>query len=723
MSKSYYEASRDELIKRLECLSKRNYVDFFRESSEFELAISLAYFSLAEEMLVEKDSKDFNIATRLKKNIDDMYLNGLLTEDINIRDKEVDGNSVEWFLSALRNGIMHNGFLVDYDDKVVNVWNDGALNKLDCSVSFDWFKKFITDDLLLKSTIDSYKYTVVFNPFVRPENAMPISNYAGIRDFIEHDLPAYDILISLDKSNGNQEKIRRDEFIKFCYEREQLFWNLMNMPERLKQEDIDKFNEYKVKTEKRLESEKSSLSSREYDKKYYKELFSEWFTDEFMREYPQYTITISDFDRESPKLNMVVNGLKDYGFEKQLFPTQKKRKEFLNQHPVFQRMDISSAVSRVVNYDRVDYLNALQYLFSMYDMHKGAVRDEYGLSKFMGKILRSNYTNNQQIQADYIKAIHDGMVEEGIAHNYNKQITERLIRLCDDREEDIYIRCRELCDEFKDDSFDEELQKISDILSSEYPDIYQVANEQLKSNNVPSDQVLAVYNENDLYRLCNAKGVINNQMDEIIIGLLYTLGINTYVVNKETVFEDFDEDDYSFMDGLNIKGYSKDAYTNLCDVRDRKKSHYDSLRGINKNIANLVRALGSLPDGDEKTRLTKLKKQRDEEAKEEQTEVEKCQDFINNTNTEVFGNVSMASLSNLACATTIRNCFAHSGRIFVDGREPGGEVRLVLTDYDENGNLSGVVKTDLSSMIKFFGSSVFKNEMDKKEEVSVEKSK
>ena len=70
MSKSYYEVSRDELIKRLDFLNIRNYVEFFRESDEFVLAVTLAYFSLAEELLIDRDSKNFDIATRFKKHID-----------------------------------------------------------------------------------------------------------------------------------------------------------------------------------------------------------------------------------------------------------------------------------------------------------------------------------------------------------------------------------------------------------------------------------------------------------------------------------------------------------------------------------------------------------------------------------------------------------------------------------------------------------------------------
>ena len=101
MSKSYYEASRDILIKKLDCLRNRRYVDFFRQSDEFELAIGLSYFALAEELLVEKDSRNLDIATRFTKHVDDSRLRSLITDDIIIHDKEDDGNIPEWFLVAL----------------------------------------------------------------------------------------------------------------------------------------------------------------------------------------------------------------------------------------------------------------------------------------------------------------------------------------------------------------------------------------------------------------------------------------------------------------------------------------------------------------------------------------------------------------------------------------------------------------------------------------------
>lgn len=716
MSKSYYEVSRDEVIKRLESIKNGDYVEFFRASDEFALAITLAYFSLAEELLIDRDSKNSDIAKRFKKHIDDASLNGLLTNDITIRSKEDKGNSVEWFLSTLRNGMIHNGFEVDYDNRVIDVHNEGALNKLDCSVTFDWFLNFTLGDYLLKRTFDTYKYTVVFNPFIKPENASYIRNYDDIRSFIENDLPAFDIEISFNDSNGDQTKIRRDVFIAFCHERESLFWSLLNSPDSLSEEENARFEKFRKNVESKLEAERDTITLEEYDNKFYSELFEEWFVSEFKEKFGNYDISISKFDRTSPKLNLVINGLNDDGLEKQLFPTARKRREFFNQHPVFQRIDIARAVSRVVNYDKVDYMLSLQYLLNMYMMHKDAVRDEYGLSKFMRRILKSNRVpDSQQIQREYMQAIHDGMLDEGVVHTYDKQITEHILGVMNYYDDDICLRCREICGDQAGEFSEEQIEKIGGVLKREYPERYTKITEELIKNGLPSDQVLSVYNENDLYRLCNAKYVIRDQLDAIVIGLLYTLGINTYVVNKETVFAGLTDTDYSFMDGLNIQGFSKDAYKICSDKKSKRRSNNSSIKKIDRTIPGINCGLSAATDDEEKTKKRNQIAAMLADRQEKVNENNDLNAYLDGRVDDEFGGVKMTSLANKECATTIRNCFAHSGRIFVDGREPGGEIRLVLTDYDENGNLSGVVKADLSSLISFFSNKVFKDEMDKKD--------
>ena len=105
----YYNASRAEILKRLKSIQEENIVDFFEESDSFSLAIYLAYYALAEEVLIERDSHNPDINTRFKTHIDRKRLEELFRNPnlIKIYEKEADGYTPEWFISTLRNGIIH----------------------------------------------------------------------------------------------------------------------------------------------------------------------------------------------------------------------------------------------------------------------------------------------------------------------------------------------------------------------------------------------------------------------------------------------------------------------------------------------------------------------------------------------------------------------------------------------------------------------------------------
>ena len=116
MDKVYYNSARSEILKKLSFLRDRNFVDFFEESLPFTLAINLAYFGLAEDVIITRDNDDINIATRFTRNVSQDDLANLFPvgHGIEISKKEQNGNSREWFLSTLRNGIFHNSLLSNY---------------------------------------------------------------------------------------------------------------------------------------------------------------------------------------------------------------------------------------------------------------------------------------------------------------------------------------------------------------------------------------------------------------------------------------------------------------------------------------------------------------------------------------------------------------------------------------------------------------------------------
>ena len=337
-------------------------------------------------------------------------------------------------------------------------------------------------------------------------------------------------------------------------------------------------------------------------------------------------------------------------------------------------------------------------------------------------VLRKKKTNDSNIEALFIERCLKRMEDSEIPESYNEQITQAIFNDMEFVDDDVHRRCGELYESVSSEYFnDDDFEFIMGKLVEEFPDYYAEQTVELKEQGqLPDyvDKMLNYYNKDKLHVFNMAKKMLIKNMDDVIEALLYTLGVNTYVMNKETVFKDFDDSDYSFMDGLNIRGYSKDSYTNLCDVRSVRRRHLKSYNGINKNIENLDNALIHISDPNKKSELTILRNQRAGEASSELAEISRCDNFINSVQEMEYDGVRLASLDNSQCATTIRNCFAHCDRIHVDGRDRTGEVFLTLTDYDENSNLSGIVKTDLTSIIKFLSHDTFYKEVNK--EVVVE---
>lgn len=725
MSRSYYDASREELIKRIDYLQKCNYVDFFRDSDAFILALCIAYFGLTEDIMIQKDSKNNDIKTRLSTCIDEKYLNQLLDGDtgIDIRVREVDGTSPEWFLSALRNGIFHQGPDVDYDEKTVTVDNDGPMNRLDCTVPFNWFKNYALEDLMYKLKVDEYNYTTFFNPFKKADECKRMENNDDIVDFIENELIGYSLKFKRDEKHSNKNQAERYDLINYCNKMTQTYWKYLFDTERLDEKELVILNEYKKIIESRLVEQKKNLDDDSYNRLLSDTLFATWFEAGFKHEFPNYIVSISNFDRNDPAFNLVVHGFgkdkdglsKSGKVDKRLFNTAKKREIFYRYtHPAFQRMDVTSQLSSLVNYDKVDYVNAMKYLFEMYMMHKDFVVDDYNLTGFMREILRTNRVpNHMEIEERYAKTIDSEMRKEGLDLCYDKQIAEDLIRQKDSSHSDIHLRCREICGEYENYYSDECLLDVMG-LKREFLEYFNQETLRREARGDYSDQVLEKYDERNLYRLCNAKGVMIQQRDEMLIALLYTLGINTYVVNMETHYKkQLSEADYSFMDSLYFEGYSRKAITKKEEANLQLPNFDKRISELDKKISDISVGLESADEVSKKKRIALKEgweKAKEKEKKEKQEKV----DFINYTTERNFAGSSevFGKAVNDDCATIIRNCFAHGGRIFVESHEAGGDSNIILTDFDEDGNLSGIVRTNASSLIKYFSHPVFRRVMD-----------
>jgi len=702
MENSYYNSTRNEILKRLQYINEKKYVDFFRESAPFMMSLYLTYFGLTEDIMIKRDSKDFNINTRFTKFVDEEYLKKIFPKEIPIEytKKEADGNSKEWILSTIRNGIFHNGPEINYKDKKIIVKNDGFLNSIECAIPFEWFVNFINQDILRYIQLDNYTY-YLFTPPFKPNKEKHLGTYNDINNYIEKELHGIVLNISLKQSSNDLTKIEREEFISFSDKLSTKFYNQFYRDENTA---VDKeFELIKEKTELRLTTEKSTLSNSEYEKVLYFEMFKEIFTNNFNKKYPDYIISITPFEN------------KDYA--ESLFKRGKDRVQFFKyERPQFQGSSLVHLLKDKFNHDKVDYISKIYDLCCLYNFCSKKVTTEYNTDKYMKKIVNSKYsTNKRAIEEEYINVVKKELEKKGIKLTYDKQITYHIINSMHIYKDDIHKRCLELTNNYNSEKDSEEYnQYIEETLKKEFPNYYERERKKYIENDMPADQLLEIINTHDLYALNNAKGIFIQHRDAIIEALLYVLGINLYVMNKETHFKDLTNEEYKFMDKLNFKGYSHDLYKeNISKYKEKRKSLIKSKKRITESIKGLQIAISKITNAD----ILKKKKENLIKLTSELISINnsiKCYEaIIDNTEVIEIDDKELQESSNIQTANIIRNCFAHCDRIHITGRDKNGETLITLTDYDNDGIISGIVKTDLTSLISFLNNEIFKKEVEK----------
>lgn len=705
MKKIYYNSTRVEILKRLKYLNEQKYVDFFRESTPFMLALYITYFGLAEDIMIEKDSKDYNINTRYTKYIDDKYLKKVFPSNIPIKytKKEKDGNSMEWILSTLRNALFHNGVEVNYKDKEIIAKNEGFLNNLECTIPFEWFENFINNDIIKHIELDNYTYHIFIPPF-KTKNIKWIQNYEQLNEYIDKELHSIVININYNENSNNKTKIEREEFISFNNEISTKVYQLFY---REKNEIINnEFELLKEKIEKETLTKKTTLSNTEYEKLIYFKIFKEYYTNQFTKKYPNYNLSITKFENNN--------------YAKSLFKRGKDRIQFFKRElPQFQGKEIANILSKRFNHDKIQYLSKIYELCSLYSFCCKMITPEYQTDKFMEKAINPyKYNDYRRLEEEYIDYIKKELKRKKISQSYDKQITKEIISemsFFNDNNNSIHLRCRELTNNYKGNINSKEYEDyIKDNLKKEFPSYYEDMNKEYAEHDINSDQVLEIFYQHNIYAINNARGILMRYKDDIIETLLYTLGINTYVMNKETNFKDFDEKDYNFMDTLYFKGYSNDLYRNDIEIAKQKRSE---LKSKQKKINT---TLNGLQIGITKSKSSIDLQKKKQDIIDQQSNLNTITSLIANYDTKIkstevieIDKIKLQRASNVLCANIIRNCFAHCDRVHITGRDKKGEILITLTDYDNNGKISGIVETNLTSLISFLSNDIFKKEMNK----------
>lgn len=694
MEKTYYDSINEELLNKLNYINEKKYIEFFKESPSFLVAIYLTYFSLAEDVMIERESKNNDISTRFIKHIDDSFINSILKDDIPINyiKREQNGTSNEWILSTIRNAIIHNGPEVDYTNETITLKNNGFINLLECTIPFKWFERFMRYDISETIDLNDFTYHIFNSPPIN-NDLKDIQNDNDIIEYIQKQMNGIIINIKYDENSNINTKLQRKEFITFTEELASKFYNLFyyNDP---KDNDFDLL---RIKIETELINEKSVLSTEEYNKLLYFTMFKEYFTNKFKLIYQNYNISIEMF--------------KETNYLDTLFKTPNRKISFFREKPSLKGYRLSHRLAEKYNRDKIENLSKIYSLYELYITFSKIITDEFQTNKFMG-IIANNFQNinYKEIEDEYAKTIKEELEKKNIAFSYDNQITDDIIwgmniSFYDDK---IYNRCRELTKEYKGDIKSKEYhQYIKENLKKEFYDYYKFESNYLYKVDAYPDQVLEELDIHDIYAIKKVKHKIQEKIFDITETLFYILGINLYVMNKETHFKELTEKDYNFMDNLDIEGYTIDQFDqNLSNILSNRSVLRKSKKRIEKELNNINTALSK----NNNEYLNNRKKYFELELKNVLNSIADCENNISNTKIiEVDGKI-FEKVSNKDCATIIRNCFAHSNRIRIAGDHNRGS-QITLTDYDNLGNISGVVYTNISSLLEFLNNEIFQNKM------------
>ena len=193
--------------------------------------------------------------------------------------------------------------------------------------------------------------------------------------------------------------------------------------------------------------------------------------------------------------------------------------------------------------------------------------------------------------------------------------------------------------------------------------------------------------------------VLNNIHENLIITLLYVLGINNFVMNHEGCFSEVDNNSLDYFD---IQVYTSSNYNDQLNIFNSKVTKfnrdYNSMKKQMKKLdmknPGAQRFMKSLND----SRIKELK------------DIIELPILDDNNQKEINGN-KLLRCDNTEANRIIRNCMAHPGRINMDSN-----YNLQLIDSDD-GKVTGLVECSLDDLIKFMSQEVLTNSVVKKNKV------
>ena len=707
MSLKYYELLSTIITQKINQLDINNPVDFYSESDVFKLSFYLSYFLLAEEKIVSVDKDNKDIATRYILNIDESLANKLVKPGVQlyhgmqcsynpqIIEQELEYSDA-WFLSTLRNSLGHSQISdINLENNSINIDNNYQLNKLNAQIPFIWFNNFLLSNPLAQIHLGKKFSSDVF------DNDHQLIRYLiknNIKILNKKDLEIITILsnpVSIQVESDVPLEITNimfEKYISFC---SKLATRII---EKEQGEDISKIglsiDEFKKLKKKLIQEYKSQgIKNYLYEKYLITYIFSKLLNSIIKKQYP----------------NIIINVKVDDSFKEEDIDILIKEKKILNTNSLDKQLEIfSNFLSEKLCMDNKEYATRIRQFINNYEICSYILQNckRYLSRKELKRIFKGNETDRKEIMDKLLEVVKEERKKKGfndVKFDYTLyyKIEQYLYKKIENSDldffrEDISI-LRKIIIEMHNDVA---RKKNMDFYKEKYSSFWEKYTNKLNKDGYISDEVrmhcIGNYNVNLLYK--NYNELVMNK-DLMLVCFLYSLGINLYVFNKESLFDE-DASNYFFINSLDIVAYSTVAFNEyngieekLRRIRNLKK---EKIKIYNKNFAN-----SNFPQ----SKLTEIKNTIDSIEKE-------ILDLENHKKGIEIKNINNQTLAtdnnNVRIASVIRHCLAHNGRIIVVDKN-NDNLKIRLSNYNDTGEIAGYVEMSFDTLIDFLNNDIFYN--------------
>ena len=666
MQTNYREALMKIINSKIDALDDQNFFEYYSNSPILSSAFDIAGFIVAIDNLIDVEKSNEDISSRYTLNEDASFVQSVFDSKSfrdyfdNIAVSEPQGDNV-WFLQALRNSIVHGGIqYIDLERGELAVKSESHLNNIDCTIPLDFFSSFMTKYRALPS---NQKLLTSLGVELLDKRDPNFSHFQRNRD--RKDV-RYSYLVNV-RSNDH---VPASEVKKIAAEARSIFDSAINAI--YGEIDGDAISEEVRGIIEKIDAENFLPKNSFKYKSQVKQAIGQFIREKVSSIFPQYQIDVREIQRPVslegplPIVRMNLNS------EISLNTYREKRSSF-------------------------DFLHELEYLQNEFKKNGEYVDKlkEY-LSPETQKALSrlGNYRTIRENMNMVLSSIHKTRTQQGLSHSYIDEAFD-LLAYSDEHLsfQDLISRRikRELQGYIKGTGVERIPDDVKAGFISKYSDYFEAYEKNALKHNLPSPEDKEVFQQlfgEDGEKLDNMIKYMIIQKSRMMVGLLYTYGINVYVSSKE-------------QDAVNPADYDRTILSRMKLFTSERtqisqQQFQTKINSITRSITKLSNLITnpSLPQAVREMYQDKI----------DTLEIEKNQ-LILDTQTEekmvIGGKTLTIDSNNDKKASVIRNCLAHNGRIRILARNKNAKETIIsLVDSDSNGPTSAI-RCQIRSILKF----------------------